>query len=165
MFQTIGRWSHNLIQHVWCHLRPHLILCVWDFLCINILLGFVESYEKQIKSRSEIPQSSSKGELCYAGPTLTQRSDYLMHFSNTQVLRRGLSAWENDMHLMLALNAPNDHFHHMNIKWRYLLVVGQEILEDEAYINQKLWRLNTIKSKKKFIILSAKWILYILVKL
>jgi len=39
------------------------------------------------------------------------------------------------MHLMLALNAPNDHFHQTEIKLRYLLIVRQQTLEDEAYIN------------------------------
>ena len=30
----------------WWHLRIHLLLCVWDLLCRDILQGFVESYEE-----------------------------------------------------------------------------------------------------------------------
>jgi len=128
MFQTISRWSHNLIQLVWWYLRPHLIFYL-RFYLQNILLESVK------------PSKKIKEEFCYAWPTLTQRSDYRLQFSNTQALKRWLSAWRKDAHLMLALNAPNDHFHQTKIKWRYLLVVRQQILKDETYINQKLWRL------------------------
>jgi len=96
-----------------------------------------------------------------------KRSYYLLQFSNMQALKRGLRTF--CMRKWRVFNASikfsQQPFSSNEDQVKISTVVRKHILEDEAYINHKFWRLKMYLARKAFIIIFAKSFLYILVKL